>query len=313
MNNKKPEITFIVTCGFYAPQSQGILDQIDETQSIEKIELILVEPDKLTYNVKRKEAFPNFVTLKYKDYDIYSSQLEAIKIATTDIVVLLEDHSKFSGDLVEDLLRIFCNSDYAAVGFYINLFDIKYVSLAEQVIAYGKFHSSIASGETNDCLAPNNLAYRREKIVNLLTRSLITSQVLLQNELLKQNNKFYFTNKVGINHFQYKQYSKYFMISFYSGWMYAGHKSKHYKIHPAIKLFYSIAVAVKPFIRIFQLRKIIQYHARLHGLNFFLLSSVILPGLLISSVGESFGYLLGIRKSDYKFAKLETFYDRNEK
>jgi len=309
----KPQITFIVTCGFYYPQSQGIIDQIEETQPVEKIELIIIEPDELSYSLKRSEKFAKVFSIKYKNYDIHSSQLEAIKRSDTNIVVLLEDHSILRNNLADELINTFNSGDYAAVGISNDPLDKGYTSIAGYVLSYGKFHSSFDSFETKDYLAPNNLAYNKKDIIGLLNKPLIASQILLQKKLLAAGKKFFFTSNTGIIHFQYVKYSRFVKTLFYSGWMYAVQNGKTNNFSFFSKVFYAFAVFGKPYIRLYQLREILKYHSKYFKLNYSFLSITLFSALAVSSLGETIGYLFGEGKTVFHFSVLETKHDRNEK
>jgi len=310
-----PQITLVVICGTHENQFLKFYNNLIKTQPVEIIELILLTRKNYNYLKLSGNDFAAKKQINYGDgISVYSARFNAIKSASTDYIVFLEDHIELRSDIVSHLIELFSKSDYACIGFTIKPANTKsLISWTGFLVEKCYMGPGIKSGEVFDHMPSNNLAYRKSSIIPYGEKleNYLRIDSLLQWRLLNDKKKLYFTNQVEVYHHQFLSFKNLLKAHFWVGWYYASTRQQIDEWSYKKRILFSFAILLKPIVR----WKILlntpmdknYYPKNILLKNFFRISLT----FILSSIGESFGHLLGAKNSELMIEYYDTGFDKS--
>ncbi len=312
---KTPSLTLIISCSSVERQARSCIEHIRETQPVDDIELLLVNWEGYDYSVHaqgfaavRTVVFPRTGTLK-------NGLARALRLASAEIVVFLEDHTRIHGKWAERLPQIFKEKGVDAVGWTIVPYDrTSSASWSAYLVEYGLWGPGVREGYY-PMIPGHNSSYRRSALMEFDAQLeyYLQSENLVQAEMARRGKRQYLTNEFTLAHAQFLSSFRYYWADFWYGWGYADTRQKTRSWGYGRRIFYAAIIPVKIFIRWAVLLKtprdpsffpkgVVARHA--FGITM---------GYLTGVLGEMGGYLFGTWKSQLKSTKYEIGYDRWEK
>jgi hypothetical protein len=312
----QPEISLIVSCSVIPTQVKTFLDRIVETQPVSKIELLLVVWNGCDYLPLVTAPFGAKYQVNFDPQTgLNEARAKAVGMATTDIVVFLEDHTRVEGPWVDELIRLFSQGEYAAIGWTTKPGNMaSKVSWAGYLVEYGYWGPGVEQGQKKDILPGHNCAYTRETLLHQHEQLpfLLLSEAILHWRLLREGKKLFFTTDVTLFHYQFLSLSKFLKANFWYGWSFANTRQKVNGWGILRRGFYALAILLKPLVR----WKVLLSTPR--DKTFFPAGIVWKCSLnitlvyFIASIGEAMGHIFGAWKSPVFLTRYEVGFDRSQ-
>jgi hypothetical protein len=310
-----PSLALIVSCSSYKEQLRAFLRHIEETQPTEKIELFLCGWEGIDYASLTTQPFFSVKECVFKRSEGLKVGLKhAVHLATADIVLFLEDHTRLLGNWTDSLPVLFSDPAIGAVGWTVEPYNkSNSASWAAYFVEYGLWGPGQQAGVTQQLIPGHNTAYRRNALLELEPNLYfyLLAEMFLQQHLLEKNYKLYFCPDIVLQHQQYLQYSNFLVANFWYGWAFASTRHITKRWNYPHRLLFALAIGLKPFIRwkiLLQRSQIPGYYPRtLLWKHWFGISA----GYAIGALGESVGYIAGTGIEEIPITKYEIGYYRN--
>ncbi|MFC2085116.1 hypothetical protein ACFLS9_08670 [Bacteroidota bacterium] len=298
----KPDITAIILCGTSKEIFDKFLHSIVTTQPIKKVELILVVPQNCDYIKYVNHKFfstRQFMTDSKKGIDEMRTQ--AVREALSEIILFLEDHIILEKNLIDSLLELFNQHDYACINWTVLLANnINYITRVNYIIDYSNWGKNRKDGEIDDFLTLHNNSYRKnvllefDKDLELFMRSELT----LQRKLLLKGHKLYFTTNCFIKHYSIPTLFDSLRAVFWFSWNSADAKQKIESWGYHKRLFYAFAIQIKPILRLVNFLSLPQENPEFSRIKIIKHGIGITLMLFAGSLGEAAAHLFGTYKSN---------------
>jgi hypothetical protein len=307
-----PSLSLILSCSSIERQVRSAIEFMQQTQPVGKVELFIVCWEGNDFSSLAKGFFSVTNVTFAKTSGLKAGIVRAIRHATADTVVLLEDHTRLEGNWVERLPQIHKEKGADVVGWTMMPFDrTSGASWSGYFVQYGLWGPGVKEGYCT-MLSGHNTSYRRQALVEFDSQleHYLASETLFQRKLVRQGKKLYMTTEFRLSHAQFLSASISYRAEFWYGWAYADTRRKTNSLGYVRRLLYAFVIPLKVLIRWAHLVRTPRDHA-------FFPRWVVLrnaPGITIelsaSAIGEMCGYLFGTGKSHLKLTEVEVGSDR---
>ena len=312
---KTPQISLIVSCSSIERQARTFLESIALTQTTEQIELFLVSWEGYDYRHFVSGNFWKVHTVHFtRSEGLNEALAKAVTLASAEIIVFLEDHTRMEGDLVAVLPEIYAQGNYPGVGWVVKVgVRATLISWIGYLMEYAYWGPGTPEGIRTDLIPGHNCSYRRDELLALgeqLPKYLLP-ELIFQWKLLQEGKQFYFTTKLAVRHYQYATLGPLWMGNFWYAWSLAANRSTLLRWSTFKRIVYIGAILLKPLVRwkvLLSLPRDPSYYPQ-----YLLLRCAvgITIGFVVAALGESCGYLFGYsHKSVMRLNRYELEFDR---
>lgn len=305
------ELTLIVPCGDDVARVDFFLDHLARTQPVERVELIVVQPAGRDHRPAAPDRFAGFHSIALPAADsLDDAMAQAVRAASNDIVVLLEDHVRPDGTWVDGLVKLFRDGPWDAVGWTMLPADVRSrISWSGFLAEYGPWGPGVPRGEVRDHLPGHNGAYRRSTLLSLDSDLplLLRGESLLHWRLLADGHRLYFTDEFQNHHEQYDSFRLLLATNFWYGRLFGDARRRTGGWRWPRRLSFALALPVKPLFRWRALLRAPLDRAQLPRAILARCAPEITLTWLAGAAGESLGVLFGPggaarRSTHYKLA-----------
>lgn len=311
----KPSLALIVSCGSHKEQLHAFIRHIEATQPTQKIELFLCGWEGFEYASLVTHQFYSVQECIFKNTEGLKTGLQrAVHLATSDIVLFLEDHTRLLGNWTDRLPDLFADPSIGAVGWTVEPYNkTNSASWSAYFVEYGLWGPGLPAGVSQQLIAGHNTAYRKSVLLDLEPNLYfyLLAEMFLQQHMVKNNLKLYLCPDIVLQHQQYLQYSNYLIANFWYGWAFAATRYKTKQWNYLRRCVFAAAITLKPFIR----WKILLERVRKPG--YYPKAMVwkywigITAGYIVGAAGEFFGYIVGTGMEEIPITKYEIGFYRN--
>jgi len=311
---EKVIVSAVMITGTCRRRAQRALYALYEQTIIEQMEIIVVD-----LGASESPPFicaPNIrisIIPMPKNTSWALARMTAVRKAIGEFVAFIEDHSFAKPDWAEQLTLAF-EGHWAAVGYsVVNANPKTYTSRGGLMADYILSMSPVHGGKT-EFLSGNNVAYRRELLVQFGDRlkNDLGIDFNIHEELRKQGYEFAMSPKAVIAHQNYDRISGLIQANYHYSKMLAANRASSQNWGRLKKTVYIVGTPIgSPFIRL--LRIIKSFRGRQSLVKPFIsVLPVVFITFLCSAVSESLGYLLGAGQSVEEFNKWELMQQRTK-
>jgi hypothetical protein len=307
-----PPISLILSCSSIERQVRSAIEYLQQNQPVGKVELFIVSWEGIDFSPLAKGFFSVTTVTFPRTSGLKVGIVQAIRRATTDIVVLLEDHTRLEGNWVERLPQIHREKDADVVGWTMMPFDrISGSSWSGYFVQYGLWGPGVKEGYCT-MLSGHNTSYRRQSLIEFDSQLeyYLASETLFHRKLLHNGKKLYLTTEFRLAHAQFLSASLSYRAEFWYGWAYADTRQKTNSLGYGRRLLYAFVIPLKVLMRWGNVLRTPRDPA-------FFPRGVVLRNALgitielsASAVGEMCGYLFGTGKSHLRLTEVEVGSDR---
>ncbi|MFC2085115.1 hypothetical protein ACFLS9_08665 [Bacteroidota bacterium] len=297
----KPEITAIILCGTSKDLFNKFINSLITTQPIEIVELILIVPPNYDY-IKNVNA--NFHSKKQFMLDnntgLDEMRVFAVKEASSELILFLVDHIFFEGDLINHLLKLYSHNQHVCICWAVLLAnDDNPAARTDYIVDYIDWGKDRPEGIVQDFLPIHNNLYSKAILLELEDNLIyyMRSELTLHRYLISKGHKLYFTNQIHVKHYSYTNKWKSMKTSFWFNWNSADAKQKLEKWKLSKRLFYALAIQIKPILRWYILLNSSKDKLAFTRKEIFRHSFAITLLFFSGSVGEGAGHIFGTYKA----------------
>ena len=277
-----------------------------------QLELVIVAFPNASLEID-KAIVAGFARLTVVQAERYDSTGElrvlGVQAAAAPVVAFAEDHCFPEPKWAEALCEAH-KQEWAAVGPNIlNANPASVVSWADFLTSFGPYIEQHESGEV-DRLPNHNTSYKTNLLLAWGARlgQLLETESDLRNDLMRQGYKLYRASKAQVHHTNFSAPGSFLSAQFHSGRLYGANRAAHERWSLVRRLVYVALAGLLPIVRLWRLRGDIQRVNQLHTIWPQVLP-MLFVGVLMHSVGEAFGYLLGVGNSRRQKSKYESHRD----
>lgn len=307
-----PKISIILTCGTVKSHTQDFFNSFLRTQPLEKVELILILPA----NAKP----PSFEQSKLAGVKIVQRNLsegvnigryKAVTLATTEIVVFVEDHTTIEDNLVDILLSVFEKTQADAVGWTIALGNKELNSIvwAGYLLYYIAWGLGVPAGNLKECIPGHNNAYRKKTLLQFSESlpDLFAVEYILHEQMKKIGCEFYFTDLAKSYHYHYYSLGVFLKNEFWFGCFFAENRRKTNQWNAFLRIFYGFGVFLKPLLRWKFVLGTSFSRDKYPKFLFWRYGVLMTLAFIAESLGESLGYFFDVpsSKENFEFYELD--------
>lgn len=281
-------------------------------QSIrEQMELIIVTPssEKLDSDSKSLARFGACKIVETgTSVSIGVANTVGIRQASASIVVMAEDHAFPEEGWASALVNAH-QSPWAAVGPIVdNGNPGSLVSWADFLIGYGPWMKGTEHGDV-PFLPGHNTSYKRDVLLEYGAdlEAMMEAETVLHWDLKSRGYEIRLDEHAKIQHWNFSRLSSWLTAMFYSGRVFAGSRMKEERWTVLRRLLFTAGSPLIPAVRFIRLCPKLSLTGKSYG-GRFLLSLMLVPGLLLDGLGQMMGYALGSGKAKAQLVRLE--YDR---
>ncbi|MBW4708911.1 hypothetical protein KX928_14070 [Roseobacter sp. YSTF-M11] len=232
------------------------------------------------------------------------ARTDAIRAATTPLVVFAEDHCFPVGDQWAERIIAAHDGPFTAVGPIMeNANPDTLTSWANLFVEYGPWLSHATPGEKEN-LPGHNSSYKRASLMEYGDglAAMLEVEWVMQADMRAKGHRFLLADGVRARHLNFSRLSSSIRLQFFGGWMFAASRSAGW---PASRrAFFCLAWPAIVFLRIVRTWPIMK-HSQLSSRRRLACLPVTAFLFLCSGVGEALGYALGDCDQRNKYALLE--------
>lgn len=308
----KPSISLILACSSIERQVRSAIKYIQQTQAVANVELFLVSWEGYDFSSFAKGFFSVTTVTFPRTSGLKKGTAEAVRLATADLVVFLEDHTRIEGNWVDRLPQIHREKDADVVGWTVMPFDrTSEASWSGYLVEYGRWGPGVKEGYY--AMVPgHNTSYRRRSLTEFASQLeyYLVSETLFQSRLVRSGKKLYLTTEFTLSHAQFLSASKFYRADFWYGWAYADTRQKTNSWGYGKRMMFAFIIPLKVLIRWGDLLRTPRDPAFFPRWVVLRNTIGITIGFLTGVVGEVCGYLFGGGKSQLKLTEFEIGFDR---
>jgi hypothetical protein len=310
---KNASVSVVLACSNIKSQVRGALEFLKKTQPVQCVELFLVTWEGWDFS-DLASGFASVTTVSFPTTSgLKEGTARAVRMATTDVVVFLEDHTRLHGNWVQRLPEIHREKGADVVGWTVMPFDrTSEASWCGYLVEYGLWGAGVNEGYS--AMVPgHNTSYLRTALLEYDSQleQYLVSETLFQHRLTSRGKKLYLTIEFSLIHAQFLSFWKFIIADFWYGWAYAGTRQRVNSWGYGMRLMYACVIPGKLIVRWVNL-------ARAHRDPAVFPRSVVtrnIPGItlgfLSGVLGEICGYIFGTRGSQVRLTEYEVGFDRN--
>ena len=225
--------------------------------------------------------------------------------AAASVVAFAEDHCFPEPKWAEALYEAH-KQQWAGVGpNMLNANPASTVSWADFLTSFGP-HIEQHESEEVDNLPNHNTSYKKNLLLAYGARlgRVLETESDLRNDLIRQGYRLYRASESRAHHTNFSASGSFHSAQFHSGRLYGANRAAHERWSSVRRLVYVALAGLLPMVRLWRLRGDIQRVDQLHTI-WPQVVPMLFIGVLMHSVGEAFGYLLGVgnsrrQKSNYE-------------
>jgi len=310
-----PTLSLIISCSTIERQVRSCIEAIRESQPVGTVELFLVSWEGYDYE-RFAGGFHSVTSVRFpKTSSLNKARAEAVKMATAEIVVVTEDHARFTGPWVERLPAIFAAHDADAVGWTTIPHNTeRSASWAGYLVEYGVWGPGVREGRM-PMLPGHNCSYRRSALMrdpDMLAHYL-QAEYFLHTRLVELRRPLYFTTEFTLVHSQFLSLWKFLLGDFWYGWGFGTTRRQGGERWGIGKrIVYALAIPLKIPLRWMILARSPRDPAFFPKGVLWKHSAGITLGYLAGAVGEFCSYVFGDGQAHRRLTRYEIGFDRSE-
>ena len=274
----------------------------------DQIELVIVAPSlaKLGFNETDRHGLGHVQVIETSTRQTLGfAKAAGVRAATAPIVAFAEDHCYPEPDWAEALIEAH-RGPWAAVGPAIgNANPLGLVSWANLLIAYGHWLDPAKSGVIDD-VPGHNSSYKRDILLQYgdELNSIMGREGSLHADLRKKGHQLYLAAEARACHLNPTRATAWVPLRFNAGRLFAAVRAKSGNWSPLRRALYIAGAPLIPLMRLPQLMRFLRASGRQSQL-FPRILPILLFALIIHSVGEVAGYILGEGHTRERLANFE--------
>jgi hypothetical protein len=279
----------------------------------DRLELVIVARslEALELDEEELEGFHGFRVVELgRVRSVAAGNAAGVRAASAPVVAFAEDHSFPDPDWAAALIEAH-RGPWAAVGpVVVNANPGSAVSWADFMLGYGPWLEPSPGGVV-DYLPGHNSSYKRALLLELGSEleERLNAECVLHWDLRRRGHRLYLEPAARTFHVNFSRLRSWLSAAFLQGRTFAAERVRSEGWGPARRLAYAAAAPLIPLIR---LRRSVRDLRRLERRP---LLARILPatalGLLVSALGEAFGYTAGPGDAPERISSFEFHRDRH--
>lgn len=274
-----------------------------------QLEVIIIAPSaaQLTLDLAETTMFQRVHVVEVGQItNMAAVKLPGIAQAIAPVVVFAEDHCFPQPEWAEALIRAH-QQNWTVVGPMVtNANPGSALSWANYIHDFGRWSPPLSAGPT-DSTPWHNSSYKRETLLQYGPdlAGMLSVEGLLHQDLQAQGRKLYLEPKAVVSHLNISRWWSSFKHSVVGGWLLAARRSESW---PWFKrLVFAAAFFLIPVRRFPALLRQVQRIQPPHSYQVLL---VLMLNLVLHSIGEGIGYLLGVRQTITWYSDFENRRER---